>query len=77
MYNQSMLGYDSILMTEEYITPEEYIDRFTRGEIDPSTVRYADCDPETGRLGGFWVRLKTPRYRVAKLPAVTEALGTV
>ena len=42
-------------------TLEEHIDRFAREEIDPRTTRYADCDPKTDRIDGFWVRLQTPR----------------
>ena len=61
--------YDTVMETEEYITPEEYIARRQRGEINPADVRYADCDPKTGRMGGFWVKLKLPRYKV-DLPPV-------
>ena len=56
---------DTILETEEFITAEEYMRRREAGEINPSEVRYAQGNPESGYVGGFWVKLKTPRYRVA------------
>ena len=55
---------ESVLETEEYITAEEYLRRRARGEINPADVRYAAGNPETGDFGGFWVKLKQPRYKV-------------
>ena len=56
---------DTILETEEFITAEEYMRRREAGEINPANVRYAQGNPETGYVGGFWVKLKAPRYKVA------------
>lgn len=59
---------DMSLETEEFITAEEYLRRRECGEIDPSEVRYASGDPDTGYVGGFIVKLKRPRYRVNVKP---------
>ena len=57
--------YDAVLETEEYISADEYLRRRERGEIDPRKVRYALQSPDGKEFGGFWVKLPTPRYRVA------------
>ena len=61
--------FDTVMETEEFITAEEYLRRRENGEINPSEVRYADGDPGSGYIGGFWVKLKQPRYRVSIKPA--------
>lgn len=55
---------DTVMEEEEFITAEEYMERRQRGEINPSEIRYASGNPETGYVGGFWVKLKKPRYKV-------------
>lgn len=57
---------DTVLETEEFVTAEEYLRRRERGEIAPSDVRIVAPSMDTGNLGGFMVKLKTPRYRVQK-----------
>ena len=54
---------DTFLETEEFITAEEYLKRRERGEINPADVRIVQADMSTGSLGGFMVKLKTPRYK--------------
>ena len=68
MINQG-ITMETVLETEEFITAEEYMRRRERGEINPAEVRYAAGDPESGYIGGFWVKLKQPRYRVVKMPS--------
>jgi hypothetical protein len=60
--------YDTFFEKEELITAEEYLRRRERGEIEPGTVRIAPPDLSTGSLGGFIVKLKTPRYKAALRP---------
>lgn len=55
--------YDAYLVTEEFITAEEYLKRRERGEITPSDVRIVQPDIRTGQLGGFMVKLKQPVYK--------------
>ena len=59
---------DMSLETEEFITAEEYMKRRKAGAIDPARVRYA-VNPPNGQIGGFYVKLERPRYRVA-IPSV-------
>lgn len=59
---------ETFLETEEFVTAEEFLHRRERGEINPADVRYASGNPETGYIGGFWVKLKQPRYRVGISP---------
>lgn len=52
------------LETEEIITPQEYIARREKGEINPRTVEIVP--PSFGKVntfGAFKVKLKTPRYK--------------
>lgn len=67
-------SYDTFLETEEFITAEEYLKRRERGEINPLDVRIAQADMNTGSLGGFMVKLKNPRYKVAIPPMKEENL---
>lgn len=60
---------DMAMETEEYITAEEYMRRRKAGTVDAAKVRYALDNPVKGQIGGFYVKLDTPRYRVA-IPAV-------
>lgn len=64
--------YDSVLQTEEYLTPEEYLKRREKGEIDPTKIRYASHDPKTGASGGFWLKLDRSRYRTDLPPATAD-----
>lgn len=57
---------------EEYISPQEYLDRMSRGAIDPMRVRPATCDPKTGAPGGFFVRLDEPRIDFMTMPSRLE-----
>lgn len=61
---------DQALETEEYISAEEYMRRRSEGKIDPAKTRYADKNPKTGALGGFWVKLDKPRYNTNLLTKV-------
>ena len=56
---------DTFLETEEFISAEEFLRRRERGEINPSDVRYISHIPGGPEFGGFMVKLKQPRYRVA------------
>lgn len=55
--------YDTVLQREEYLSPEEYLRRRAKGEIDPAKIRYAAHDPKTGQGGGFGVKLDKPAYK--------------
>lgn len=55
---------DMAMETEEFITAEEYMRRREAGLIRSQDVRYAYGDPKTGYIGGFYVKLPQPRYRV-------------
>lgn len=59
------ISYDSFLVTEEFITAEEYQKRRAEGRIDPQNTRVVPPDIEAGKPGGFMVRLNMPRYRAA------------
>jgi hypothetical protein len=54
---------DMYVETEEFITSGEYLRRREAGEINPLDVRIAP--PKFGDLSstGFYVKLKTPRYK--------------
>ena len=62
---------DMSMETEEFITAEEYIRRHDAGELNPQDVRYATDNPKSGYIGGFYVKLKQPRYRIA-VPSVGQ-----
>jgi hypothetical protein len=61
--------YETFLEKEEFITAEEYLRRRALGEIASENVRIVSPDIKTGSLGGFLVKLETPRYRVQLEPA--------
>lgn len=63
---------DMALETEEYITAEEYMRRRNAGKVDSTKIRYALDNPVKGQIGGFYVKLDRPRYRVA----IPSAKGT-
>lgn len=65
---------DTILETEEFVTPEEYLRRRELGEINPAEVRYAM--PKIGEedFGGFMIKLKQPRYK-ANIKPISELEG--
>lgn len=63
--------FDTYLKTEEFITADEYLRRRKKGEINPNDVRIVLADINTGSLGGFVVKLKTPEYRIS-LPKLKE-----
>ena len=56
---------DMAMETEEFITAEEYMRRREAGTIRTQDVRYAYGDPQTGYIGGFYVKLPQPRYKVS------------
>lgn len=56
--------YDTaVLQTEEYLSPQRYLELKAKGEINPANIRYATHNPVTGEPGGFWLKLDKPRYR--------------
>lgn len=59
------ITYDAYLEREEFITADEYLRRYERGEIDPKRTRIVPATLGKGDFGGFMVELETPRYRVA------------
>ena len=55
--------YDAVLITEETISPEEFLRRRKAGEISPEKVRISS--PSAGfPFGSFKVKLDTPTYVV-------------
>lgn len=62
--NSQGITMETVLETEEFITAEEYMRRRDRGEINPAEVRYVFDRPDAP-FGGFMVKLRQPRYKVA------------
>jgi len=55
--------YDTILVTEETISPEEFLKRRKEGKISAEKVRIAFPEHDLP-FGGFKVELDTPIYTV-------------
>ena len=53
--------YDSVLVTEEVISPEEYLKRRKDGTISSEKVKIVPPNAELP-FGGFKVKLDTPTY---------------
>jgi hypothetical protein len=54
--------YETIVETEETLTPEEFLARRKEGKIDPENVKIS-LPTAAQPFGGFKVKLDTPRYK--------------
>jgi hypothetical protein len=58
-----MQEYDAVLVTEEFISPEEFIKRKNEGRISPEKTTISAPTQEMP-FGSFKIKLDTPRYAV-------------
>lgn len=66
---------ETYLETEEFVTADEFLRRRERGEVNPADVRIAPPDFQRGTFGGFYVKLKNPRYQV-KIEGIMDGGGS-
>ncbi len=53
----------SVIETEEFVSPEDYLLLRKGGKLGKRKVRMVSANLETGDTGGFMIELETPRYK--------------